>query len=363
MITDFCPGGELFFHLHNLGRFSEEQAKFYFCEILLAIEYLHHEKIIFRDLKPENTLIDLDGHIKLIDFGLAKEDHGDRLHTFCGSHEYLSPEMIKRAGYNKSVDFYSLGSFLYEMLTGLPPFWDKDRNVLYNKILHEEPSIPRYLSREVQSLLKGLLRKDPTLRIGSIFGIKEIKDHAWLDDIDWKAIFMKKVPPPFRPNSTKSNFEHEFMNSPIEDSIFYKSDRFSVENDQIFPTFFYSNNEKSKNHNLANAFEFDLPEINKSKSFIETKVLKNTLKCYYIPKSIKKEAQSPSISLSPVKVKERKMGPELLSIKVPPKIVKSIEHSVGNQKTPTSRKSIIKLYNRSFISTRNSLKASKLVID
>ena len=129
-------------------------------------------------------MIDLDGHIKLIDFGLAKEDRGDRQHSFCGSHEYLSPEMIKRTGYNKSVDFYSLGSFLYEMLTGLPPFWDKDRKILYKKILNEEITIPIYLSKEVSSLLRGLLRKDPSLRIGSLLGMKEIKSHPWLAGVN-----------------------------------------------------------------------------------------------------------------------------------------------------------------------------------
>lgn len=357
MVTDFCPGGELFFHLHNLGRFTEDQAKFYFCEILLAIEYLHHERIIFRDLKPENTLIDVDGHIKLVDFGLAKEDTGTRFHSFCGSHEYLSPEMIKRNGYNRNVDFYSLGSFLYEMLTGLPPFWDNDRNNLYYKILNEDLVMPRFLSREVQSLMKGLLRKDPSLRLGSILGTREIKNHPWLENVNWDLIAKKKVVPPFRPNSTKSNFETEFLSLSIKDSVFFKADQQTSEYDPVFQDFNYSTLEKSKNHELVVEYE-EREDETKSKSFIEVTIRNTSLKYFPVSKSAQKETYTPSQSLSPIKHGGKKLGPELLSVKVAPKFTNSV---VSQSKK--AKKTMIKPCNRSFISTRQSMRTSKLDMD
>ena len=123
---DFCPGGELFYHLHNIGRLTEVQARFYFAEIVLGLEHMHNNCIVYRDLKPENVLLDIDGHIKLTDFGLSKDEMPKTSLTksFCGSPEYMSPEMLEGVGHGRSVDFYSLGALLYEMLTGLPPFYD-----------------------------------------------------------------------------------------------------------------------------------------------------------------------------------------------------------------------------------------------
>ena len=371
MVTDFCPGGELFFHLHNIGRFTEDQARFYFCEIVLALEYLHEQKIIFRDLKPENTLIDLDGHLKLVDFGLAKEDHGSRLHSFCGSHEYLSPEMLKRAGYNRCVDFYSLGSFLYEMLTGLPPFWDKDRSRLYHKILNEELVIPRYLSKNAQLLVGGLLRKDPTLRIGSILGIKEVKNHPWLGDVDWEEIWNKKVTPPFRPNSAKANFETEYLAINIKDSLFYREGRESVEIDEVFGRFQYSTSDKSNNHELMENYDRGDLNDSRSKSFIETVVLTNSLKGYLENTTPRNNGSSPSFSLSPTKYLPKKVGPELLSVRVQPKFNKGSEVSLVTNKNKTK---ISKKYhnhcNKSMINakqslnfTRQSLTQPKLIMD
>ena len=145
---DFCPGGELFFHLHNIGRLNEHQARFYFVEIVLGLEHMHKKLIIYRDLKPENILIDIDGHIKLTDFGLSK-DHMSKTtltKSFCGSPEYMSPEMLIGAGHSQAVDFYSLGALLYEMLTGLPPFYDQNREIMYKWIQKEKVKYPSYLS-------------------------------------------------------------------------------------------------------------------------------------------------------------------------------------------------------------------------
>ena len=130
LVLDFCPGGELFFHLSRFRRFPENVARFYFAEILLGIEYLHSQKVLYRDLKPENILIDLDGHIKITDFGLSKDNFGsrDRTNSFCGSPEYMSPEMLTSDFHTRMVDFYSLGALLYEMLIGLPPYYSTDRD-------------------------------------------------------------------------------------------------------------------------------------------------------------------------------------------------------------------------------------------
>jgi serine/threonine protein kinase len=320
MVTDFCPGGELFFHLHHLGRLTEDQARFYFCEIVLAIEYLHQKNIIFRDLKPENTLIDVDGHLKLIDFGLAKEVTSRRYYSFCGSHEYLSPEMIKRTGYDKTLDYYSLGSFLFEMLTGLPPFWDEDRNVLYDKILYEEIKPPKYLSTEVKSLLKGLLRKESNLRLGSILGIKEIKDHRWLSSVNWNAVFHKKITPPFKPNSSKPNFDSEYNSTAFECPTFSQS-YFNAEEDPIFKDFFFETSEKSKNHELAMDYAESYDD-GRSKTFIGANLRRSFIK----PARMTEPASNQFYRKKP-------MGPELLSVKVAPKFMK-----VSDQPGPILKK-------------------------
>jgi len=127
---DLCAGGELFYLLHLRGKMSEKQAKFYFSEILLGLEYIHSKGIVYRDLKPENVLLDIDGHLKLADFGLSKylPSMDSLTNSFCGSPEYMSPEMLMGYGHGFAIDYYSLGAILFEMLTGLPPFYSTDRN-------------------------------------------------------------------------------------------------------------------------------------------------------------------------------------------------------------------------------------------
>lgn len=186
LVLDFCPGGELFFHLHKQGRFNEKQAKFYFAEILLGLEYLHGQDIVYRDLKPENVLLDIDGHIKITDFGLSKEhmNKRQRTYSYCGSPEYMCPEMLKKAGHGRGVDFYSLGSLLYEMLTGLPPFYDQDKQKMHWSIQNEEVDVPNYVSFRARDLLIKLLDKNPEKRLGSQRGAEEVKSHLWLDKVD-----------------------------------------------------------------------------------------------------------------------------------------------------------------------------------
>jgi serine/threonine protein kinase len=349
LITDFCPGGELFFHLHNLGRFTEDQARFYFCEVLLALEHLHNEKIIFRDLKPENTLIDLDGHIKLVDFGLATLDTGYRQHTFCGSHEYLSPEMLKRVGYNKCIDFYSLGSFLYEMITGLPPFWDEDREKLYDKILNSEVIIHKYMSASLASLLRGLLRKDPTLRLGSILGVREIKQHPWLEGVNWESFRLKKIQPPFRPNSSRSNFECDGSLNEEKLKVFTNFQPFDSKKEQNFSEFFYVNPEKSRNHELVYLAD-NCEEMTSSKSFVEVKMQSPAHTSKY------RSRLHESASKSPVLERGKKIGPEITSGKVAPKFVKNKDSKIIVKKNRPG-------LNKSFVNMRFSLSNSKVDIN
>jgi serine/threonine protein kinase len=215
---DFCPGGELFFHLHNLGRLTEPQAQFYFAEILLAIEHLHSLGVVYRDLKPENVLLDLDGHVRLTDFGLSKEHmrKDSVAFSFCGSPEYMSPEMLKEAGHSFAVDYYSIGALLYEMLTGLPPFYNRNRERMYHAILNNPLLMPKYISRNGRSLLGGLLEKDPRKRLGAEKGFTEIKAHPWLERVDWERVLKRKKSPPFIPNLRLSNFDPEYTSEPID---------------------------------------------------------------------------------------------------------------------------------------------------
>merc|ERR1719230_1891886 len=167
MVLTFAQGGELFFHLSRAGRFSEGRCKFYSAELLLAIGYLHSLNIIFRDLKPENVLLDGEGHAKLTDFGLSKEGIEDNFSakSMCGTPEYLAPEILDKRGHGKAVDWYSLGALMYEMLTGLPPFYTHDREKLFERIRRGELSYPSYVAPVAKTVLQSLLQRNPTKRL------------------------------------------------------------------------------------------------------------------------------------------------------------------------------------------------------
>ena len=165
MVLDFMAGGELFFHLRKSGRFTEDRARFYIAEILLAMEFIHEQNVIYRDLKPENVLLDEDGHVCITDFGLSKTglegNSGDKAFTFCGTPEYLAPEIIKGVGHGKEVDFWSLGALLYEMLAGAPPFYSKNREDMFKQILNTPVTMKPFFSDGAADLLKNLLLIDP----------------------------------------------------------------------------------------------------------------------------------------------------------------------------------------------------------
>lgn len=162
LVMDFVNGGELFFHLRRAKRFTEEKARFYGAELLLALHYLHSRGIIYRDLKPENILLDSEGHIKLTDFGISKKFFPDqhKAYTICGTPEYLAPEILKESGHDVEVDYWSLGILIYEMLAGQPPFMDKNEEKLFYKIVNEPAVMKPIFSAQACSLLSALLKTD-----------------------------------------------------------------------------------------------------------------------------------------------------------------------------------------------------------
>ena len=205
MILDYCPGGDLAYHL-MFHLFEESEAKFYIGELILAIEHLHNLDIIYRDLKPENILIDNENHIKLADFGLAKENvqEGQITKSFCGSPAYLSPEMLNRKGVGKSADVYGIGAVLYEMISGTPPFYSNDIGLLYQNIQKSKLVLHNYFSPELKDLLKKLLCKEPKHRIG-IHNKDEIKSHPFFRDVNWDKLANKQYEPPLNLVQIKSD--------------------------------------------------------------------------------------------------------------------------------------------------------------
>jgi len=228
IVLEFCAGGELFFHLSQAGRFSQGRCRFYSCEICLGIEYLHSLNIIYRDLKPENLLLDGDGHAKITDFGLSKEGIEDNISakTVCGTPEYLAPEILRKQGHGKAVDWYSFGALIYEMLTGLPPFYTRDREKLFERIKKGELSFPSYVTPEAKDLLQGLISKVPDKRLGGgPRGGAEVKEKAFFSGVDWQEVYEKKITPPFQPNLNTATaegnvkyFDKEFVNMAVVNS-------------------------------------------------------------------------------------------------------------------------------------------------
>nr|GMD34639.1 serine/threonine-protein kinase AtPK2/AtPK19-like [Ipomoea batatas] len=224
LILDFINGGHLFYHLYRQGIFSEDQARVYTAEIVSAVSHLHQKGIVHRDLKPENILMDADGHVMLTDFGLAKEiDESSRSNSMCGTTEYMAPEILLSKGHNKDADWWSVGILLYEMLTGQPPFTHSNRKKLQDKIIKEKIKLPPRLTSEAHSLLKGLLQKDPSTRLGSgARGADEIKSHKWFRAINWKKIEGREVRPTFKPDVSSSdctaNFDKCWTTMPPDDS-------------------------------------------------------------------------------------------------------------------------------------------------
>lgn len=232
MVLDYMAGGELFFWLKKDRRFSEPRSKLYAAEITSAIEAMHSVNIIYRDLKPENILIDSAGHLRLTDFGLAKgnitgpgAEGGTK--TFCGTPEYLAPEILENKGHGKAVDWWSLGTLLFEMVCGLPPFYDTNVQRMYHKILHSPLKFPqnREMSKGLKDLLKGLLERKVADRVGSREDdAQELFQSEFLSSLDIDRVLAKDYQPEFIPPSQRHetdvrNFEREFTDERPVDSV------------------------------------------------------------------------------------------------------------------------------------------------
>lgn len=202
----FVRGGELYKHFLKCKRFPEHQVKFYAAQIVLAIGYLHSKDICHRDMKLENILIDESGYLKLIDFGLAKIlKDSEMSQSFCGTPEYLAPEMVAQKGHDKTVDWWALGILIYEMLIGVTPFYNRSRNLMLMKIQQSKiifPNKKKYkieYSDEVQDVICKLLCKKKSKRLGAVGDSEEILLHPWFSDINIDDLLAKKIEPPFKP--------------------------------------------------------------------------------------------------------------------------------------------------------------------
>ncbi|CCI48196.1 unnamed protein product [Albugo candida] len=205
LVMDYYNGGSLFFHLRKCRKFSEQRSRFYAAQLLLSMAHLHELNIAYRDLKLENILMDDKGFIALTDFGLSKEnvDVPDGAKTFCGTAEYIAPELLKGMPYGKAVDWWGFGTLLFEMMTGQTPFFDRNRKRMFHNILHRDVIFTQAFSDDAKDLLTGLLRRDPAKRLGSgPMGAQEIMDHPFFASIDFDLLLKKEMEAPFVPTVT-----------------------------------------------------------------------------------------------------------------------------------------------------------------
>eukprot|EP01065_Artemidia_motanka_P049873 TRINITY_DN83_c0_g1_i3.p1 TRINITY_DN83_c0_g1~~TRINITY_DN83_c0_g1_i3.p1 ORF type:complete len:482 (+),score=180.10 TRINITY_DN83_c0_g1_i3:75-1448(+) len=222
LVLDFLSGGEVFYHLSQVGNFTEHRSKFYTAQIATALGHIHDLKIIYRDLKPENCVLDKDGNCCITDFGLAKPNvQGQSAQTFCGTPEYLAPEFLTGGGHGKAVDWWSLGILLYEMMYGLPPFYNENVNEMYELILKkplsfdEEPATGQ-VSQAAQDMCRVLLDRDPDKRLQTA---EAFMKHPCYDGWDFGKMLRREMEPPFRPDPDKLNFDDEFTGQEARNSV------------------------------------------------------------------------------------------------------------------------------------------------
>ena len=199
IIMEYVQGGELFTYLRTVQSLKNEDAVFYAGQVVLMFEYLHSKNVVYRDLKPENLLIDSQGYLKLTDFGFAKVIEG-RTYTLCGTPEYLAPEILLQKGHGKPVDWWCLGILIYEMLVGIDPFSDEEPMAVYQNILKGKIKFPSNFDKDAKSLVKHLLVADLGKRYGNLKGgVNDIREHRWFNEFDWKKLLAKSIKPPFFP--------------------------------------------------------------------------------------------------------------------------------------------------------------------
>ncbi|KAL0090479.1 hypothetical protein J3Q64DRAFT_1696847 [Phycomyces blakesleeanus] len=229
-VMEYVSGGDLMWHIQR-EPFSERRAKFYACEVLLALEYFHSQGIIYRDLKLDNIMLGLDGHIKIADYGLCKENiwHGQTTGTFCGTPEFMAPEILLEQKYGRAVDWWAYGVLIYEMLLGQSPFRGEDEDEIFDAILEDDILYPINMSRDSVSICQRLLNRDPEKRLGAgPNDAADIRAHPFYRGVNWDDLLHKRVTPPFYPSITgrldTSNFDEEFTRerpalTPIESNM------------------------------------------------------------------------------------------------------------------------------------------------
>uniref|UniRef100_A0A7N8WRL0 Protein kinase C n=1 Tax=Mastacembelus armatus TaxID=205130 RepID=A0A7N8WRL0_9TELE len=232
-VMEYVNGGDLMFQIQRSRKFDEARSRFYAAEVTSALMFLHRHGVIYRDLKLDNILLDAEGHCKLADFGMCKEGilNGVTTTTFCGTPDYIAPEILQELDYGPSVDWWALGVLMYEMMAGQPPFEADNEDDLFESILHDDVLYPVWLSKEAVSILKAFMTKSPNKRLGCVVaqGLEEaIKLHPFFREIDWTLLEQRKIRPPFKPRiKTKrdvNNFDQDFTReepvlTPVEDSI------------------------------------------------------------------------------------------------------------------------------------------------
>ncbi|KAK3072923.1 Serine/threonine kinase [Teratosphaeriaceae sp. CCFEE 6253] len=215
-VMEYIAGGDLMLHIQR-GQFGTKRAQFYAAEVCLALKYFHENGVIYRDLKLDNIMLGLDGHIKIADYGLCKEDmwYGSTTSTFCGTPEFMAPEILLDKKYGRAVDWWAFGVLIYQMLLQQSPFRGEDEDEIYDAILADEPLYPIHMPRDSVQILQKLLTREPEVRLGSgPTDAQEIMSHAFFRNVNWEDIYHKRVPAPFVPvvknRADTSNFDSEF---------------------------------------------------------------------------------------------------------------------------------------------------------